>query len=195
MQLWRSSTTNRKRHGRVRASQKSRCSTLFQFVQRSDYFLAVLVRIHRRIRTNDLSSGINYERVARRKFDGSHIVERTVGSGHLMFSVRQQFEVQTFLCAELFVRVDAVNADTQDNRIPLAELRLVFLKIVRLDCAAGRHVLWIKVENHPLALVVCQTDRVAILRGQCEFRGHCAHFRHRSGKCGERDHGRNDGES
>src|SRR5882757_1787081 len=56
------------------------------------------------------------------------------------------------------MRIRVVNAHTQDYDALLNVLRLVALKVMRLDGAAAREVFRIKVQNHPLAAIVLETN-------------------------------------
>ncbi len=82
--------------------------------------------------------------------------------------VGQQMECESILGAELLVAVDRVNADAQDHGILGIELRQRVLELVRLNGAAGGHVLGIEVEDHPLAAIAIERDLLADLRGQRE---------------------------
>src|SRR5579864_3104386 len=74
------------------------------------HFRAVFERIDASIGLGDLAVGINQERVARRKFDEAEVGQRSIGVAYVMAGVGEQFEIQTFLRAELFMRIHAVDA-------------------------------------------------------------------------------------
>ncbi len=67
-------------------------------------------RIDAGVHLRNLSGGIDQEGVAGGELYDSEVGERPVGVHHFMARVSQQFEVETFFRAELFVRVHAVAA-------------------------------------------------------------------------------------
>ena len=81
-----------------------------------------------------------------------------------MVGIGQQFEVQAFLGAELLVRVHAVEAHAQHNRVFLGVLRLVHLKVVGFAGAAWGLIFGIEIKDDPLSTVVLQADGRAVLR-------------------------------
>jgi hypothetical protein len=88
----------------------------------------------------------------------------------------------TPLCTELLVGVGAIDTDAKHDYIPLLVLRLVALKVVRLDRAAAGEVFGIEVQDDPLTAILLQADRLAFLRGEHEFWRQAAHRRCGSGK-------------
>ena len=66
-------------------------------------------------------------------------------------------------CLWLSARVDA---HAENDGIVRFELGEVALEIVGFNGAAGRHVLGVEVENHPLALKAIEGDLRAVLRGK-----------------------------
>ena len=68
--------------------------------------------VHAGKNPRNLSLGINQECISRREFHQSEIVERSIGLGDFVLGVGEQLEVQALFCAELFVRIDAVEADS-----------------------------------------------------------------------------------
>src|SRR5581483_3882224 len=69
-------------------------------------------------------------------------------------------------------------ADAQDDCILGGKIALRILKFVSLDGAASGHVFGIEVEHHPLAVVLVEGDRGAILRRQGECGRSLASLRH-----------------
>lgn len=90
-----------------------------------------------------------------------------------MVGVRQHLEVETLFRAELFVRVDTVEAHSQNNRIVFGILGLVHLELVGFARSTRGLIFGIEVKDNPLAAVVLQADE-AILRGQGEIGSHAS---------------------
>jgi hypothetical protein len=82
--------------------------------------------------------------------------------------VGQEFEVQALFGAEFFVRVDAVEAYAEDDRVVVRVFRLVDLEVVGFAGAAGGLILGIEIQDDPLAAIIVQANRRAFLRGQGE---------------------------
>ena len=130
--------------------------------------------IHASVDLYDSSSGIDQEGVACGEFHDSEVGERSVGVGHLMLGVGEEFEIQSLLCAEVFVGIDTVEADSKNDCIALGVLRLVHLKLVGFAGSTWGLVFGIEIEDDPFSAVVFQADGRAVLRGEGEVGGHGA---------------------
>ena len=99
----------------------------------------------------------------RSKLHHAEISERSVGVGDFVVSIGQELEVQSFLGAELFVRVDAIEAHTQHNGVAIGVPRLIDLKVVGFARAAWRLIFRIEIKDNPFSAVVCEADGGAFL--------------------------------
>jgi hypothetical protein len=119
----------------------------------------------------DLAGGINQECVSRGELHDSEVGQRSVGTGDFVIGVREQLEIQTFLCTELLVTVDAVEANSQNNRVQFGVLGLVHLELVGFAGSTRGLILWIEIQHDPLATVIFEADG-AILRLESEIWSH-----------------------
>src|SRR5882762_1620980 len=62
-------------------------------------------------------------------------------------------------------------ADAQDDRVSQFELSEVVLEIAGFHGAPTREILWIEIEDDPLAAKLAKADRLAVLRVQSEIGG------------------------
>src|SRR5437870_3068428 len=88
---------------------------LFEVGEGGQDFRAVRVRVDLRVNLANDSAGIDQEGVASR--DGAIRSQRTVAGDHRLLGIRQKFERQVFLGAELLMRIDAVSADANDGSL------------------------------------------------------------------------------
>ena len=75
-----------------------------------------------------------------------------------MVRIREQFEVQSFLGAELLMGVRRIDADAENHGVFLLVLRQVALEIVGFFRAAAGEILGVEVQHHPLAAIIVQID-------------------------------------
>ena len=76
-----------------------------------------------------------------------------------MIGVSQEFEIQTFFGAKLFVRIYAVETHAENHGVALGIFWLIHLKIMSFAGAARSLVLGIKIQNDPFATVILEADR------------------------------------
>lgn len=119
----------------------------------------------------DMSLGIDDERMAGREFDDTKIGHRAVRIHHFVIGVGEQPEVEALLGAEVFVGIDGVAADSQDDGVALSVFRLVHLKLVGFAGSTRGLIFGIEIKNDPLAAVVFEADKGAVLGGESEVRG------------------------
>ena len=148
-------------------------SRLFEGVELRQNLSAVAERVHAQERFRNPPVGIDQERVSRGELYDRKIVQRSIGIGHFVIGVGQQLESQALLGAELLVRIDAVEADSQDNRVALGVLGLVHLELVGFARSARGLVFGIEVKDDPLAAVILEADW-AIRRWQGEIWSHAS---------------------
>src|SRR5579871_5016511 len=121
------SKCNSPRHGAIRAEQRCTFSFLHETKSRRDFELGEpslssrcgrflqLVESRKNLRTvsggidtgvhlGNLARRIDQECMSRRELHNSEVGEGTVRIRHSVIRVREQLEVQAFLCAELLVR-------------------------------------------------------------------------------------------
>jgi hypothetical protein len=118
----------------------------------------------------NLAVGVNQERMPRRKLHHAEIGQRPVGVRDFVVSIGKEFEVQAFFGAKVLVRIHTIEADADYDRIALGILRLIDLKVVRFPRTSRSLIFRIEIENDPLATVIFQAYRLALLRRQCEVR-------------------------
>ena len=97
-------------------------SRLFEGVELRQNLSAAAERVHAQKNLRNPPVGIDQERVSRGELYDRKIVQRSIRIGHFVIGVGQQLESQALLGAELLVRIDAVEADSQDNRVALGVL-------------------------------------------------------------------------
>jgi len=97
------------------------------------------------------------------EFGDGQIDDRAILRRNRRLSVGEQLEVQTFLGAELLVRLFILRADAEDHGVFCFELGEVALEAVGFDGAAGREVLGIEIEDHPFAAIVTECNGFAFL--------------------------------
>jgi hypothetical protein len=131
-------------------------------------------RINARKYLRDFSGWINEEGVSGRKLHHSKVGQRPVGSRDFVVRIGQQPETESFLCAELLVRVHAVKAYSHDDCVALGVLRLVHLELVGFARSTRSLIFRIEIEDDPLSPVVLEPDGTAILRGQGEIWSHAS---------------------
>src|ERR1700679_1974214 len=110
--------------------------------------------------------GINQERVAIGDRDSGKSAERAIRADDFVVGIGKQMEGQRILGAELLVAVDRVNAHAEYHCVLGVESRQRVLKLVRLNGAAGGHVLRLEVKDNPLPTKAIERDRLAGLRRQ-----------------------------
>ena len=143
-----------------------------RFLQRIQFrqnFGAMAIWIDASVSLRDLPSGIDEERISRRKLHHAKVRQRSIGSRHFVVRIGQQLEIKPFLGAKLLVGLDAIEAHSEDKRIPFGILRLINLKVVGLARASGSLVLGIEIKNDSLATIVLQAYGCTLLRWQCEI--------------------------
>lgn len=80
-----------------------------------------------------------------------------------MVCVRQEFEIQAFFRAEVFVRGHALPTHTQDYGVAFGVLRLVHLKLVGFAGSTRGLIFGIEIKDDPLTAVGFEADRGTIL--------------------------------
>ena len=133
---------------------RSRRLRRLELIQGGEDFGAVAQWIHTGKDPRNLSLGIDQECISGREFHQSEIIQRSIGLGDFVLGVGEQLEVQALFCAERFVRIDAVEADSQNNGIALDVLRLIHLELVGFAGSTGSLIFRIEVEDDPLAAIV-----------------------------------------
>jgi len=124
--------------------------------------------IHTGVYLYDFAVWVDHKGVAGRKFHHAKICERAVSPSHFVICVRKQLEVETLFRAELFVGIDVVAADSEDDSVTLGVFRLIHLKLVGFTGSTGGLVFWIEIEDDPFATVVFEADGTSILRRERE---------------------------
>jgi hypothetical protein len=142
---------------------------VLELIQFCQDFRAVLRGIDAGVHLRNFAVGIDQEAVARGELGDSKICERSVGVRHFVVGVGEEFEVESFFGAELFVGVDGVEAHAQNYGVAVGVLRLVHLKLVGFAGSTWGLVFGVEVEHHPFAAVVLQTNGRSILRWQGEL--------------------------
>ena len=127
------------------------------------------VWVHAGVDLGDFSSWIDKEGVAGSEFGDGEVGEGSVGAGDFALGVGEEFEIQSLLRAEVFMRVDSVQAHAQYNGIVLCILRLVHLELVGFAGSTWCLIFRIEIEDNPVAAIVLETDGSAFLRGQSEI--------------------------
>src|SRR5580704_9380890 len=140
-----------------------------QRIQFRQHFGAMATWIDARVRLRNLPGGINEEGISRRELHHSKVGQRSVGSRHFVVRIGQQLETESFLCAELLVRVHAVKAHSHDDCVALGVLGLVHLELVGFARSTRSLIFRIEIEDNPLSPVVLQPDGTAVLRRQGEI--------------------------
>ena len=69
-----------------------------------------------------LAGGVDEEGVPGGELCHTQVFQRTVGMAHLAIVVGQQLEVESLFGAELCVRVDAVDANAENDRVAVGVL-------------------------------------------------------------------------
>ena len=110
--------------------------------------------IHAGVYLCDSSGGIDHEAVAGRKLHDTKICEGAVSGSRLMVGVGKELEVEAFFRAELFVRVDVVEAHSENDSVPFGVFGLIHLKLVGFTRSTGGLVFRIEIEDDPLATIV-----------------------------------------
>src|SRR5439155_15477763 len=101
---------------------------------------------------------INDESVACRKFFSFVIHYRSVFGRDPRVGIGQQFEIESFLRAEILVRLRGIDTYAENHRASLLILREIALEIPRLHRATAREIFRIKIEHDPFATIIFQTD-------------------------------------
>src|SRR6516164_2423929 len=159
-----------KRHYRNSSKQKEWLAVLVELVDRPKHVVAVGFDVDAGPDLPDHAVRVDQERVARGKLCYAKVHHRIVFSGHITFPVRQKLKGQALFGAEFLMGFFVLHTDTENNRVLGVILAEVPLEIVCFDGAAGGHVLGVKVQHHPFALVIVQADGLSILRIQREVR-------------------------
>jgi len=125
--------------------------------------------IHNRVSLRDLPHRVDQERVPGCELYQSEIRQRSIRSGHFVVRVGQQLEAQSLFRTKLPVRIDVVEAHSQDDGVAFGVFGLIHLKLVGFARSAWSLVFGIEIENHPSATIVGEANRGAIFRGQGEI--------------------------
>jgi hypothetical protein len=107
-----------------------------------------------------------------------------------MVRVREERERQIELGLELRLGRDRIGADTENDCIESLEPREGVAKLARLDRSPRGIGLGVEIENHALADLVGQAERLALIGEQREVRGCCSdldHFLRGAGSGNETD--------
>ena len=118
----------------------------------------MLCRINIRENLGDVAVRINEKGVSGRELHNSQVGQRPVGSTDLMAGVGEEFEVQPFFGAKVFVRIDAVDADSENDGVAIGIFRLVHLKLVGFSCSPRSLIFWIEIKHNPFTPKIFQAD-------------------------------------
>jgi len=136
---------------------------LLQLVQLRQNFRAVLAGIDARVYLGDLALRVDQKAVACRKLRDPKVGQRSVGIHDFVIGVGKQLEVQTLSRTKIFVGIDAVAADAQDDGIAFDIMRLIHLKLVGFAGSTRRLIFWIEIQHDPFPPVILQADGSAVL--------------------------------
>src|SRR5262249_11792282 len=92
----------------------------------------------------------------------------------------QQFEIQPLLCAEILMRLRIIHADAEYHGSGLFILRQIALEVASLNGTARREILRVKIEHHPFASIILETDILALIVLEREIGGRFAYFGERA---------------
>ena len=98
------------------------------------------------------------------RIGNSEISQGSVCLRDSMFGVGKKLKIQTLFYAEVLVRIDAVQAHTQNGGFSPPVVLKIALKVVGFNGAAAGEVLGIEIEDHPLAAKIAQAHRFSVLR-------------------------------
>ena len=88
-----------------------------------------------------------------------------------MVRVGEQFETEAFFRAELLVRIDAIQAQSQNHSIALGKFVLVHLKLVGFAGSTRSLIFGVEIKDDPFAAIIPEAD-LTILGGQGEIGSH-----------------------
>jgi hypothetical protein len=134
-----------------------------QLRQSREDFFAVLLRFYVKKNFADDAVGIDQKGVTCGKLGDAKIHDGIVHRRDFVLGVREQLEFQSFLGAELLVRIGVLHADAENRGVIALLLRQVALEVVGLDGASRREVFRMKIKYDPFAAEIVQTDRLGFL--------------------------------
>jgi hypothetical protein len=98
------------------------------------------------------------------------IHDRAVLGGNFRVGISEQFEVEPFLRAKIFVGLRGVDAYSEDNCAGITIFRDVSLKIARLQRATACEILGIEIKNHPFTVIIFQAHLRTVSGGETKIR-------------------------
>lgn len=111
-------------------------------------------RVHAGVDLRDSSAGIDQEGMACGKLCDCKIGERSVGSGDFAARVGKKSEIESLLGAEVFVGVDGVETDSENDGIVRGVFWLIHLKLVGFFRSTRGLIFGIEVQDDPFSAEV-----------------------------------------
>jgi len=104
------------------------------------------------------------------------IHHRTVFGRHFRVGIGEQFEIEAFFGAKIFVRLGGVDAHSENDCAGITIFRDVSLEVVRLQRATAGEIFGIEIKNHPFTAIILQAHLRTVSGGEAEIRCGLADF-------------------
>ena len=122
------------------------------------------------VHLGDVAVRINDECITRGEFLALVIHHRAVLGRDFRVGISEQFEIEPFFRAKVFVRLCGIDAHSENDYASIAVLCEIALKIARLHGATAGEIFRVEIKDDPFASVILQAHLRTVTGCETEIR-------------------------